>query len=328
MSDLDWPALVRSAADARPAKVPRHEGYRSAAGCLLRAEELVHASGGRAVPFSYGRSAEGSPLWGVRVGEGARRVLYVGNLHAMEFIGAEAVLAVLERLVTDPIEGLEAWLVPIANPDGRARAEANAAAGRRRFVRHNARGVDLNRNFAVGFRPDYWLHRLLPALYRPGSGPCSEPEVAALRDLCAAHPPQAAISFHAFGGWIFYPWASRAEPTPDDERFTALASRLSASMLQSYRVTQLGRWARWFRAYGAEIDHLYGRHGTLAFLIEVSKGGLDAARPATWVDPLSWFNPRDPSAHVRNVLPAAILLAVETARSSGVAPAHAAPPTG
>jgi len=315
MSDPIWQALVGAATQAERTTVASFEGYRNAAGCVLRVDELVRASGGLAAPVVYGASAEGSPLWGVRVGEGARRVLYLGNIHAIEFVGTEVVLAILDGLIADPVDGVEAWLVPIANPDGRARAEANAAAGRRRFVRHNARGVDLNRNFDVGFRADYWMHRLLPGIYRPGSGPCSEPEVAALRDLCAAHPPHAAISFHAFGGWIFYPWASRAEPPADEARFAATASRLAASMRRPYRVSQLGRWARWFRAYGAEIDHLYGRHGTLAFLIEVSRGGVEVNRPRTWADPLAWFNPRDPSPDVHDVLPAARLLAEETRQS-------------
>lgn len=249
-------------------------------------------------------------MWAVRFGGGPRRVLYLANLHAMEWIGTEVVLALLERLVADAqgLEATEVWLVPVANPDGRARAESNAASGRRRFERHNDRGVDLNRNFDVGFRADYWMHRLLPRMYRPGAAAFSEPESAALRDLCAAHPPHVAISFHAFGGWIFHPWADRSEPPPDADRFARIAAGMVAKMRRPYRVAQLGRWARWFRAHGAEIDHLYGRHGTLAFLIEVSKGGFEIARPASWADPLAWFNPQDPRPEIENVLPAALLL--------------------
>jgi hypothetical protein len=152
------------------------------------------------------------------------------------------------------------------------------------------------------------MHRLLPRAYRPGREAFSEPETAALRDLAAAHPPHAAISFHAFGGWIFHPWAALAEPPPDAERFARVAGRMAKAMRKPYRVAQLGRWASWFRAHGAEIDHLYGRHHTLSFLVEVSRGGLRAGRPASWIDPLAWFNPEDPRSHVDDVLAAALEL--------------------
>jgi zinc carboxypeptidase len=305
-----WDDVVEAArAEPGGETLARFPGYRSGRGCLLRASELAERVGGRAEPLVFGRSAGGRPLWAVRVGSGPRRILYLANLHAMEFIGSEVVLALLEHLVAQPIDGVEVWLAPVANPDGRARAEANAAAGRRRFARANENGVDLNRNFAVGFSADYWMHRALPAIYRPGTAPFSEPETAALRDLCAAHPPHAAISFHAFGGWIFHPWACRNDPPPDARRFAEVAGRMAACMRRPYRVAQLGRWARWFRAHGAEIDYLYGTHGTLAFLMEVSRGGASAGRPGSWVDPLSWFNPPDPRPDVENVLPAALLLA-------------------
>lgn len=262
------------------------------------------------VEVRYGASARGRDLVAFRLGEGATRVLYLANIHAMEFLGTEVVLALADALIGSPPADREVWLVPCANPDGRAEAEDNARAGRRRFARRNARGVDLNRNFDVDFRADYWLHRLLPRVYAPGDAPFSEPEAAALRDLCAAHPPRFALSLHAFGGWVFYPWGARRDPTPDAERFETIADAMCARMPRDrYRHRQLGKWARWFRGHGMEIDHLYARHGTLAFLMEISRGGASATRPATWIDPLRWFNPPDPRAEVDNVLPAALHLA-------------------
>ena len=38
-------------------------------------------------------------------------------------------------------------LLNLANPDGLLHVERNLRRGRHRFVRHNAHGVDLNRNF-------------------------------------------------------------------------------------------------------------------------------------------------------------------------------------
>ncbi len=64
---------------------------------------------------------------------GSRRVLVVGCIHGDECAGT----AVVRRLEQLPPPDFDLWVVPTLNPDGRA-------AG----TRENARGVDLNRNFA------------------------------------------------------------------------------------------------------------------------------------------------------------------------------------
>ena len=80
----------------------------------------------------FGHSAEHRPLTATRVGEGPVKVLVVGSIHGNETAGR----AVLRRLWrSHPAPGVELWLVDSINPDGV-----------RRGTRHNARGVDLNRN--------------------------------------------------------------------------------------------------------------------------------------------------------------------------------------
>jgi hypothetical protein len=84
-------------------------------------------------------------------------------------------------------------------------------------------------------------------------------------------------------------------------------------MRRPYRAVQLGRWARWFSAGGAEIDHLYGRYRTLAFLVEVSHGGRRMDSPGTWLDAFAWFNPPDVAREVEDVAEAALALATSDA---------------
>lgn len=297
--------LARLRAQDAPAPHPRYGAYRSYRG-VFEAVLALRARG--AAVEMFGRSAGGEPLWAVRVGGDVgepdhaaaprRRVLYVANLHAQEFVGVETALrvlgAALDRMAArDPLlEGVEITCVPTANPDGYRRVAAEAARGRPGFARKNAHGVDLNRNFSEGHDPRALLTRLLPFLYEPGAAPLSEPETAAL-DVLFARRFQRALSLHSFGRYLFWPWAGRSRPTVDDARFAALAERMRARARTPYRALQLGRWARWFRAGGAEIDHLYGRYGTLAFLLEIGDGGRDLSSPGTWLDPFSWFNPRD-----------------------------------
>lgn len=253
----------------------------------------------------YGKSVCGRDLLAYRFGSGARRVLYVANIHAMEFLGTEVILALAQALQDSTCE---VWLIPCANPDGRMAAEELLQSGGRRFLRGNANGVDLNRNFTVHFDRDYWLHRMLPQIYRSGSAPFSEPETAALRNFLAGYPPHYALSLHAFGGWIFYPWGARRESTPHDEKFASIAKAMAARMQRPYRCRQLGKWARGFSGRGMEIDYLYGQHGTLAFLMELSQGGTSLADPRTWFRPTCWFNPPNVQREIDNVLPAALSL--------------------
>jgi hypothetical protein len=306
--------LTRLRAEPEATPPSRYGPYRSYRGLWEQVEAVRARTGGRVE--AVGRSLGGEPLWALTMGAPAptRRVLYLANLHAQEFVGVEALLATLARAAeavaagAPGFEGVEIVAVPTANPDGYRRVLADLTRGGPRFRRKNARGVDLNRNFAEGHDTGAVLARLLPWIYAPGAAPLSEPETVALDGLFARRFDRA-LSFHSFGAWIFWPWAHTARATVDDARFRALAEAMRARMRRPYRAVQLGRWASWFAAGGAEIDHLYARHGTLDFLVEVSAGGRELARPSTWLDPFAWWNPRDPAADLDDVAAAALALA-------------------
>lgn len=306
--------LARLRAERDPAPPARYGPYRSYGALFAHARALCDETG--AIAETFGRSAGGEPMWALRIGptqNARRRVLFLANLHAQEFIGVEAALGCFARAARriaagDPrLAGIELTCVPTANPDGYRRVAAGVAAGDPRFRRKNERGVDLNRNFAEGWDKKAILPRLLPFIYDPGESPLSEPETAALDNLFSRRFDRA-ISFHSFGEWIFWPWAGRNIPTADEHRFAALATQMQRAMPRPYKAVQLGKWARWFRAGGAEIDHLYGRYGTLAYLIEVSGGGRRLFDWGRWTDAFAWFNPPDVEREVENVAGAAMVL--------------------
>ena len=112
-----------------------------------------------------GRSVRGRPIRAFELGfgsRGSRRVLVVGCIHGDECAGT----AVVRRLEQLPPPDFDLWVVPTLNPDGRA-------AG----TRENARGVDLNRNFA-------------------GPGRLSEPESRFAARLVRRLRPSVTIWFH------------------------------------------------------------------------------------------------------------------------------------
>ena len=80
------------------------------------------------------------------------------------------------------------YVIPCANPDG------YAAGTDRDVARMNGNGVDLNRNW------DYQWQVTATHGTRPvnaGTGPFSEPETAALRDLILGNGVEAAIFYHS-----------------------------------------------------------------------------------------------------------------------------------
>jgi protein MpaA len=116
---------------------------------VLRA--LIAAALLAAPAEQLGRSYDGRPIDAVHVRGAGPRILVVGCIHGDECEGIE-VTKLLERS-----EGTtDLWLVHQLNPDGYAR--------RSRF---NARGVDLNRDFAAATQRETRIARKLILRLRP-----------------------------------------------------------------------------------------------------------------------------------------------------------------
>lgn len=296
-------SIVRAALEAHgdepigPTLLARGLGsYRGYAGALRSLLELE----GRGARLSIlGRSNRGEPLVGVELGARApRRTSVVLSLvHPIEWIGLEASLALLGRLASCDLGDRAVLAVPIVNPDGVRRVEAHLRAGRRRFVRHNARGVDLNRNFDTAWSHKGLGGRLLRGLFFGGARPASEPEVEALACELATRRVDRALSLHSFGGAVLTPYAHAWRPPPDVDEHLAWARDLAMSIdpARPYDALPCSWWAKGVRSGGLELDWLHERHGALSLLVECSRGGLSRARPATWLEPFAWFNPPRPA---------------------------------
>ena len=126
-----------------------------------------------------GRSVRGRPIEAVVFEGGSRCVLILGGIHGSEPSSADLAGRLVEHLKGRPqdLAGKRVLVIPRANPDG-------LAAG----TRWNARGVDLNRNFATdNFEP----------CARNGLAALSEPESRALVRAIALYRPSCVVSVHA-----------------------------------------------------------------------------------------------------------------------------------
>jgi beta-N-acetylhexosaminidase len=189
---------------------------------------------------TIGRSEQGRPIRAMRVGSPRARtkVLVVGTLHGNEQAG-RAVVARLKR--AHPPRGTALWLVDDANPDGTAASS-----------RHNANGVDLNRNFPYRWQPQ-------DGVYESGPGPASEAETQAMQRFIEREQPRVTLWYHQALRIV-------VESTGDAklERLYSVRSGLPRRSLPRYHGTAIS-WQ----------NHTFT--GDTAFVVELPGGALPPA---------------------------------------------------
>jgi protein MpaA len=150
---------------------------------------------------TIGYSVEGRPieLWCDPAGPNG--TLIIGGVHGDE----SAAVPLVQEFVpprTNPVA-----LLPLANPDGFARAS-----------RYNARGVDINRNAELNWRAD--------SEEPSGDAPWSEPETRVLQEFILSWRPAKIIALH---------WAL-GEIDADGVQSTALAEAMWNAMSEAERM--------------------------------------------------------------------------------------------
>jgi len=153
---------------------------------------------------TIGTSVQGRPLRVLRIGHGARRVLWIGGTHGNEREGSVATANLPQAFASAGLaDAVTLWILEDENPDGSA---AN--------TRYNANGVDLNRNL-----PAADFDASDP---RNGGHPLSQPESAALYRLVNSIRPDVILSAHADSTRPPYV-INDGPPVPQAARFSQLS---------------------------------------------------------------------------------------------------------
>lgn len=223
-----------------------------------------------------------------RTDEDEPTVLLTGATHGSELLSTEYALDAAERLLkgygVDPawtrrVDELDVWVVPLVNPDGNAIVhEVTRFGGRKngRDTRPDDRvgpweGVDLNRNFPLGFGRDERASRsFTSSAYYRGPEPFSEPESRYLRDLAERRRFAASISFHTNGSMLLVPYTLNdvAQPSPDAAWTVAKAITADVPVQPSGKPLRVRR--QLYPVDGTDQDWFRHAYGTLAFLVEGS----------------------------------------------------------
>ncbi len=180
--------------------------------------------------------------------EAEPEVRSIGAHHGNEQMSTEINLNLIHHLVenygidstvTELVDELEIWVVPMMNPDG---YEVSS--------RYNAHGVDLNRNYGY-----MWTWGT--------TNPFSEPETMAIRDLSTDNWFVLSLSFHCSGDVVNSVWNYTPIYPQDDDVIVTLSDNYAAHN---------GYWSvhgwYWYETQGDCNDWSYGARADMDWTIE------------------------------------------------------------
>ncbi|EYB95982.1 hypothetical protein Y032_0154g2972 [Ancylostoma ceylanicum] len=218
-----------------------------------------------------GFSREHRPLLGLKIGRPANHtkpaVWLDGGNHAREWPAFHVAVYFIEELIhnygidekiTSYINLLDIYVFPVLNPDGFIFSRTSRKSMIRQWRKNRAptncsgytalakniccEGVDLNRNYDLGFsQKNYPFNNPCSDEFQ-GPFPFSEPESRAVRDFVLSHEIygrlHALVSMHTHGQLWILPYNHHKRTYPEDFReLESLATR-AADKVYSYRETK------------------------------------------------------------------------------------------
>ncbi len=269
-------------------------------------DDLVAANPTIVTKFEVGQSLEGRTVYGVRIanldpndpqGDEASKPGFVinGCQHAREWISPASVMYLTDQLVTgygsderitEFVDELVFYIIPVVNPDGYAYTFPVAQGGAgQRLWRKNRRnngngtfGVDLNRNWSTSWGlADGSSGNPGNDTYR-GTAPFSEPETMNLSDFMSSLPNvKGHLDIHSFSQLILGAWAYSETECPPREQEIRLAQELQEQAMVSVYGTNyqagLGCDALLYPASGTAPDWSFLELGALSWTYELRDSG-------------------------------------------------------
>ena len=245
-------------------------------------------------------------------------LFFTGTIHAREWIGIELAIAfaqyvdrniAYDQVIREVLGAGTLYMVPCANPDGFEYSRNHFSFWRknRRQNADGSYGVDLNRNFPIGF-----VKSKNPAsnVYG-GPEPFSEPETRALRDFVESRPNIAiALDYHSQGNVFFPAHDFRHEDTIDTTDMNVLCANMAEEIRKisdrEYGIHQGKPPTKLISGSGREF---YYSKGIIASVVEVGTRNI-----SDYLD--------DMIEHIREHIPAllAALREVPNYASEGIMP--------
>lgn len=258
-----------------------------------------------------GHSVQGRPLYRFDIGpKDAPPVLLTALIHGIEVIGSVALFHILRDMAENvagqrTLANMRLVVMPILNPDAFAVNMDRLDRGWPALRRTNARGVDLNRNFAQ-VAPLERFHLFSGSRWRgsphyQGPAPFSEPETQAVRRVVEDVRPHVSIGFHSFGNLLLYPWAFSQRPNKRHASYQQLADGFLGNLKGTkYAFRQASQF---YPTVGDLDDWLDHHYNTLAMTLEVGSLNRRLWHPLRLLNPFCWMNPLRIESTVASLVP-------------------------
>ena len=242
-----------------------------------------------------GRTVQGREIIALKVTRNARQladgsrpdVLYMGTIHAREWIATEVTRRLLHYYVDnypkDPavrnlLDTRELWFMPVANPDGYQYTFDVERLWRKNLRDNNGDeqitvgdGVDLNRNYDERWNYDNEgsSTEFSSDTYR-GPSAASEPETQAHQALIDRLKFKFLVTYHSYGQLLLYPYGwQMTTPSLDDPLFLAYSGTDARPAIEGF---DPGVGADLYTTNGTTDDYSYSKTGALSWTPELSEG--------------------------------------------------------
>jgi murein tripeptide amidase MpaA len=246
-----------------------------------------------------GLSLQSRPIRAVRISapdtpenprSGRIQVFFNGCQHAREWISPMTVMYIAESLIEgwnnndarlrSLLSKVEFIIVPVVNPDGYEFTWSTNRLWRknRRSNGDGSIGVDLNRNWSVGWGGNDGSSSSPSSDVYRGPAAFSEPETASLRDFMLANPRiVASIDFHSYSQLILSPWGYTETLPPDAALFDTINTRMrdAIASVNGLFYTAGPTATTIYIASGTASDWTYGAIDGLGYGIELRDTGAN-----------------------------------------------------
>ena len=190
-----------------------------------------------------------------------RHLMIQASIHGREYMNTQVAMRQLELFLRnyeigsyrnmtyeELLQGLCVHVIPMANPDGvtisqygpkgihdkecrqilKQCREADGADGRDYWKnwKANARGVDLNRNFDVGWQEFQGSLRPSSERYK-GDVPASETETQAILSIPQRYPVVGCMAYHSSGNLVYWDYGSRGQVYLEDQKLAQTVSEIT-----------------------------------------------------------------------------------------------------
>ncbi len=229
-------------------------GYRTYDSLMEELEGLAESYPDLVQVMVYGRSAQGHPLFAVKVSDNVQQdeaepeLMITAATHGDEIITTEILVNLMEEMLagygenarfTNMVDGHEMFFIPVFNPDG--------------FVRRTRydNNVDPNRSYPYPDDPDA----------RPTASVAGAIQFFHSRDIAGS------LDIHAYGELVMYPWAYTYDSVPEKDRVVMDALGRRMAEINGYTYGPISKVI--YVAPGSSADYYYWKNGTIAMAVEV-----------------------------------------------------------